>query len=462
MHYFPVFFRVAEQPCLVVGGGNVADRKVSLLLRAGARVTVVAPQICRQLVDRDVEVVRREFEEADVIGQRLVIAATDQRASNRRVAQACEARNIPVNVVDDPQHSRFIVPAIVDRSPIVVGISSGGNSPVLARLLRSKIEAALPARVAVLAQVAGRLRDRVKRLVPDGITRRRFWHNTLQRELTLLDESSEPATVEQRVVACLDDAGAAGVVYLVGAGPGSPDHLTLRAHRALQQADVIVYDRLVADAVVDLGRRDAERVYVGKAPGAHSRTQEEINALLVHHALKGRTVVRLKGGDPGVFGRVGEECEALERAAVRYEVVPGVTAASCAAAALKIPLTHRDCSDRCILVTGHRSAERSVDWPALARPRQTVVFYMVHKELSETAKQLIGHGLARGTPAALVSRVSHPDEAIHVGTIGGLADGEGEHQPGPAVLIVGDVVAGHRVVRQRQVKGSLRYQASLH
>lgn len=459
MEYFPIFIRLAGEPVLVVGGGAVAARKIDLLLRAGARITVVAPRLIDSLAEKartgSIEHIAAEFHPDHLQGKRLAVGATGKRSVNAWVAHHAERLNIPVNVVDDRKLSRFIVPAIVDRSPVVIAVGSSGDAPVLTRRLRERLEAILPQRLGALAQLAGRLRPRIKTKLKDPAARRRFWERFMDgpiaADVLAGREQPDSASCEQRVQDSL--AGVAckprGEVALVGAGPGDPGLLTLRALRALQNADVILYDRLVSAEVLDLARRDAERIYVGKAPGQAHVSQDEINELLVKLAKQGKRVCRLKGGDPFIFGRGGEELEALAASGVAFEVVPGVTAATGCAAYAGIPLTHRDHAQALTLVTGHCKSEMpNVDWAMLARPHQTAVFYMGLGHLQNIVAQLLAHGAPPQRPAAVIEQGTSPCQRIVTGSLAELAERVAQAQvQSPALLIVGDVARLHEKLR---------------
>lgn len=448
MDYLPIFLRLRGEQVLVVGGGEVAARKITLLARAGAHVTVVSPEIgpavASQLADSVVHL-PAEFRPEHLEGARLVIAATNRHALNAWVSRLAEARGVAVNVVDDRELSRFIVPSIVDRSPVVVAISSAGAAPVLARRLREKIEAMLPQGLGAVARLADGLRRKVAARLPDASARRRFWEALFDGPLGRDAAGRNAATLRLEVERALARAARSGrregEVALVGAGPGDPDLLTLRALRALQDADVIVYDRLVPAAILDLARRDAERIYVGKAAGAHHLPQNEINALLVRLAQEGKRVCRLKGGDPFVFGRGGEELEALAAARVRYQVVPGITAATGCAAYAGIPLTHREHAQAVTFVTGHCKGDvDTLDWAALARPGHTVVFYMGLAALEAILARLREHGAAADWPAAVVERGTLPEQRVVTGTLATLpARVRAARFGSPALLIVGEV-----------------------
>ena len=402
MNYFPVFFDLSGQQVLIVGGGEVARRKVSLLERTGALITVVAPEIAPELMQRaaagKLKLAIREFAPDDLDGARLVIVATSRRAVNRWIAKLSEARNIPVNVVDDREASRFIVPAIIDRDPVLVAVSTGGTSPVLARRLRERLEALIPARIGELASWLKALRETSRRKLRDTGERRRYFEAVVDgpaaRRFIEGDARGARRIAQQLLTTSSTAPRAAGEVTLVGAGPGDPELLTLKALRALQDADVILHDRLVPPEVLDLARRDALRICVGKSAGKVGSTQEDINALLIEHAMQGRRVVRLKGGDPFVFGRGGEELQALAAAGINFSVVPGITAALGAAAYAGIPLTHRDHAHSVTFVTGHarRSAARSLIGARSAMPGATAVFYMGLARLDHIVAKLLEHG----------------------------------------------------------------------
>lgn len=464
MDYFPIFLRLAGEPVLVVGGGEVAARKIDLLLRTSAQVRVVAPELVPGLAERaaagDIVHVASEFRPEHLDGVRLAIAATDKRAINAWVARQAERRNIPVNVVDDRELSRFIVPAIVDRSPVVVAVGSSGDAPVLTRRLRERLESFLPQRLGALAKLAGQLRPTIKARIETPARRRRFWENffdgTLAADVLAGREDAADPALPGRIVdsfaSIAHRAQVAGEVVLVGAGPGDPGLLTLRALRALQNADVILYDRLVSAEVLDLARRDAERIYVGKTAGGSQVSQEEINAQLVQLAQQGKRVCRLKGGDPFIFGRGGEELEALAAAGVRFEVVPGVTAAAGCAAYAGIPLTHRDHAQSLVFVTGHVKDETdngdALDWNHLARPAQTVVFYMGLGHIEQILQRLREHGAPSSRAAAIVEHGTRATQRVVTGTLADLARKAQEAGvQSPALLIVGEVTRLHDTLR---------------
>lgn len=450
MNFLPIFMNIREQRCLVVGGGEVAMRKVALLLEAGGDVLVVAPLLNPGLQDLLAEgrIAHRAglFHANDVEGVKLAIAATDDNDVNRAVHAAATSLNIPVNVVDTPDLCTFIVPSIVDRSPVVAAVSTGGASPVLARLIRSRLETILPSAYGRLAMMTADFRERVKATFKNPNDRRLFWEKILGGPVTEMVFANRDDEARARIEAALDNPAdfdmQTGEVYLVGGGPGDPDLLTFRALRLMQQADVIVHDRLVSKEVIDLCRRDAERIYVGKERANHALPQEDINQLLVRLAKEGKRVCRLKGGDPFIFGRGGEEIDTLRQEGIPFQVVPGITAASGAASYTGIPLTHRDYSQSVVFVTGHlKDGSMNLNWPALAQPNQTVVFYMGLVGVKVICQELIANGMSADTPIGLVQKATQRDQRIYTGTLQtmpGIVDAS-DIKP-PTLIIVGDVV----------------------
>ncbi|MFA5627709.1 MAG: siroheme synthase CysG [Thiohalomonadaceae bacterium] len=443
---------IKDRQVLVVGGGEVAARKAGLLLEAGAAVHIVSPDLAPALqtqVDEGLMTYRcGEFMPDDLNGATLIIAATDNEAVNRQVSELAQARHLPVNVVDNPALCSFTMPSIIDRSPVQIAVSTGGVSPVLARLLRARLESAIPAAYGRLAQLAEKFRDQVKDRFKNVNSRRNFWEHVLQGEIAELvfkgqDEQAQEA-LEAAIEAGKDEP--VGEVYLVGGGPGDPDLLTFRALRLMQQADVIVHDRLVSKEVLDLCRRDAERIYVGKERDNHALPQDQINQLLAKLAKEGKRVCRLKGGDPFIFGRGGEEIETLAAEGVNFQVVPGITAAIGMSAYAGIPLTHRDYSQAVTFVTGHlKDGSMNLNWPALAQPNQTVVFYMGLKGLSVICENLIKHGRSPDTPMALVQQATTPRQKEFIGTLGTITKViEKEKVKAPTLIVVGEVVQLHK------------------
>lgn len=449
MDYFPVFVALRGRNAIVVGGGEPAARKVRLLVKAAAQVTVIAqapnPELRARADKGEIAVMQRRFRERDVEGAAVVFGASGDGAIDDAVSRAARLAGVPVNVVDRPDLSTFIVPAIVDRSPIVVGISSGGAAPVLARRIRAEIEAMLPSGLGRLARFAGRFRAAVKANHPSFASRRRFWERFFDGPVAqaVLRGEQRPAWEGMLKLVNREETGTAGegFVSIVGAGPGDPDLLTLSALRLLQTADVIVYDRLVGEAVLDYARRDAERIYVGKANGEGGRGQDEINALLVRLARDGKHVVRLKGGDPFVFGRGGEELDHLRSEGIQSKAVPGITAATACAAVAGLPLTHRGEASGITFLTGHtRDAEPDFDWAALAKSRQTLVIYMGLGTAGLVARRLIAHGMARSTPVAVIEKATLPDQRVVAGILAGLEPLIREHNvDAPALIVIGEV-----------------------
>lgn len=449
MDYFPIFLDIKGKRCLVIGGGTVASRKASMLLRAHASIHVVAPEIDTAFQEK-ISLAQASFrmgcyQESDLDGVQIVIAATDDRALNQQVSQDCKKRNIPVNVVDNPALCTFILPSVIDRSPLVITICSSGKSPVLARQLRTKLESIIPAGYGNLAKLSGELRGKVKKSIPNISARRAFWEKHLQGRFADLvfsrREEEARALLEQSLESA--DSLPTGEVYLVGAGPGDPDLLTFRALRLMQQADVVVHDRLVSKEILDLCRRDAELIYVGKARANHAVPQEDINRLLVTLAQQGQRVCRLKGGDPFVFGRGGEEIQELAEAGIPFQVVPGITAANGCAAYAGIPLTHRDYAQSVRFVTGHLKDDApELPWHELVQTRQTLVFYMGLIGLEEICRQLVSHGMASDMPVALVSHGTTAQQQVVTGTLNDIADKvKDSGVRAPTLTIIGGVVA---------------------
>jgi len=448
MDYLPLFHKLQGGRVLVVGGGEIALRKARLLADAGAALRVVAPEVDGQLAalarEAGGEVLVRGYQAADLVGCRLVIAATDDPELNAQVSTDAQARSLPVNVVDAPALCTVIFPAIVDRSPLVVAVSSGGDAPVLARLIRAKLEAWIPSAYGELAGLAARFRHTVKALYPDVNQRRGFWENVFQGPIAERQLAGQGAEAERLLQAMVDGAPVQqrGEVYLVGAGPGDPDLLTFRALRLMQQADVVLYDRLVAPAIIEMCRRDAERIYVGKRRADHAVPQDQINRLLVDLAKQGKRVLRLKGGDPFIFGRGGEEIEELAEQGIPFQVVPGITAASGCSAYGGIPLTHRDYAQSVRFVTGHlKDGTSNLPWDDLVAPAQTLVFYMGLVGLPTICAELIRHGRAATTPAALVQQGTTRNQRVFTGTLADLPALVAQHEVhAPTLVIVGEVV----------------------
>lgn len=451
MKHFPAFLDLDGKTALVVGAGLAAARKAELLHKAHARVVVVAETPCADLSvmagEGRISLLREPFSPEHLDGAAVLVVATNSETTDRQIAEAGKACGLPVNVVDRPGLGTFIVPAVIDRDPVTVAVSSAGTAPVLARSLRARIEALLPSRVGALAAFAGSFRDAVKAKLPEGRDRLRFWEQVFDGPIAGHVLAGREGAARSEMVRAInttaDKDDNEGVVHLVGAGPGDPDLLTIRALRVLQQADVIVHDKLVGPDILDYARRDAERIYVGKTRGDHTKSQDEINELIAAHAKAGKRVVRLKGGDPFVFGRGGEEREHLRSLGVRVEIVPGITAATGCAAAAGFPLTHRDHASSVTFVTGHaRDGAPDLDWPALAASRHTIVIYMGVATVGLISGKLMEHGLAGTTPVAVIENGTLPTQRILTGDlqgVGGLIAGNGIE--GPALVVIGDVTA---------------------
>ncbi|MGQ1492001.1 siroheme synthase CysG [Acinetobacter baumannii] len=449
MDIFPISLKLQQQRCLIVGGGHIALRKATLLAKAGAIIDVVAPAIEDQLLQLIKTTGGEPFIEAfaekflSTTPYRLVIAATNDAEVNKTVFEQCEARNLLVNSVDDIPHCRFMVPAIIDRSPLIVSVASNGTSPVLSRQIRTQLETSIPHGMGKLAEFSGKWRNQVKEKISNPDERRIFWENlyasplkeqVFNDNLDVADSMLEQALQEWKAPK--------GEVYLVGAGPGDPELITLKALRLMQQADVVIYDRLVSAPILELCRRDATKIYVGKARSNHSVPQEGINALLVDYAKKGKRVCRLKGGDPFIFGRGGEEIQELFQAGVPFQVVPGITAASGCSAYAGIPLTHRDYAQSVRFLTGHlKEGSPELPWNELVYENQTLVLYMGLVGLERICEQLIAHGQRPDMPVALISKGTTPEQKVVVGSLADIASKVTEHQiHAPTLTIIGEVV----------------------
>lgn len=449
MDLLPLFLNIRGRLCVVVGGGELALRKASLLRRAGGRLRIVAPDISAELEvlagEEGDELLRQPFDPAALDGAVLAIAATDDTRVNAAVSKAARAANIPVNVVDQPRLCSFIMPAIVDRSPVVIAISSGGSSPVLTRHLKAMNEVMVPGRINLLAELMGSRRGAVKKAIPEFSDRLRFWESVLDGDIPELIYSGANGEAERRLdeaIARAEPGAAKGEVYLVGAGPGDPDLLTLRALRLMHKADVVLYDRLVSPQILARVRPDAEKIHVGKERARHSVEQSRINEMLVEFAQQGKRVLRLKGGDPFIFGRGGEELATLAEQGIAFQVVPGITAASGCAAYAGIPLTHRDHAQSVRFLAGHlKDGSIDLEWEHLAIEQQTLVFYMGLVGLPTICDRLIEHGKPAETPAAIVQQGTTEEQRVITGslqTLPGLAERAG--LKAPTLIIVGEVV----------------------
>ena len=454
MNYFPLFADLTGRPVLVVGGGSVAARKIGLLLKANAQVRIVARQLNEELseLERQNKVlwIAKEFNAEQMRTVMLVIAATNDEILNHRIFHLAESQHKLVNVVDDQPHCSFIFPSIIDRNSIQIAISSGGKAPVLARLLREKLEALLPQHLGKIAEISGKWRDQVKAKLTSVTERRRFWEKMFSGRFASLVKNQQEAQAEEELAEQLENNYQGGFVSLVGAGPGDAGLLTLNGLQEIQQADVVLYDALVSDEILSLIRRDAERIFVGKRANGRSVAQEETNQLLLTLAQQGKRVVRLKGGDPFVFGRGGEELEVLAQHQIPFSVVPGITAGIGATAYAGIPLTHRDYAQSTIFVTGHRKAEASdIEWQTLAKSHQTLakshqtlVIYMGTLKAQVIAERLQQYGRAANTPVAIISQGTQLTQKTAIGTLENLAE-LAEKAETPALIVVGEVVKLH-------------------
>jgi uroporphyrin-III C-methyltransferase / precorrin-2 dehydrogenase / sirohydrochlorin ferrochelatase len=447
MNLFPLFADLHERRVLIVGGGVVAERKIAMLLAVGARVDVVAPMLTDTIAQwvREHRLVHRatEFTETQVDGIWLALAATDDRDTNILVAAAATARRIWVNVVDDPQRCTFQVPAIVDRSPLIVAVSSGGAAPMLARLARERIETLLDRSWGPLTALLARARDRIRARFGPLPSRRRFYERALRGDVARLMQQQRPADAQAALNRELDaqpsDAGQTGSVVLVGAGPGDPGLLTLHALRALNEADVILHDRLVSAEVLDLARRDAERIDVGKIVGNLHMPQAAINALMLEHARAGKRVARIKGGDAFIFGRGGEEIEFLREHGIAYSVIPGITAAIACAAYAGVPLTHRDFAQTVRFATAHRRRSEG-EGDELTAGGETLAIYMGVAEFANVRDRLYEDGMSAGTPFAIVENGTRPEQRVFIGVLAELVECAVAYAVhAPALLIVGEV-----------------------
>jgi uroporphyrin-III C-methyltransferase/precorrin-2 dehydrogenase/sirohydrochlorin ferrochelatase len=451
MRHLPLFADLKRRPCVVVGGGSVAERRVRQLLDAGAEVTVIAPEpnapLAKLAAAGEVRLIAARFATAHELGSYwLVVAATDDPAINAEVATAADAAKRFCNVVDDPARSSFIMPAIVDRDPVTIAVSSAGHSPVMARWLKGLIEAIVPARIGALALLAGRFRERVRNAIPNLNERRRFWEQALASDAAEHALAGRNAQSERALEAALERwrnenaEQRGGEAYLVGAGPGSPDLITLRGRQLLAHAEVVLYDRLVNPAILEFARRDAELICVGKKARQPSITQEQLNRLLVQLVKSGKRVCRLKGGDPMVFGRIGEELEALTRAGLPFQIVPGVSAVEGCAAFAGIPLTLRGVAEAVLITTGHTQDHSSPDLAAY-RPGQTLALYMGVAHFGAIADELIANGHDPATPVAVIENGTRDDQRVIRAALVDLARLSAEHGiKSPALLLVGETV----------------------
>ncbi len=449
MKSFPIFINLIHKPVLVVGGGDVALRKIEMLLRADAKITVIASKLCKQLQDyqklKKIHVKIKTFEKNDLVRSVLIIAATDNKKINLLVSKTAQGLNIPVNVVDEPSLCTFTMGSIIDRSPLLIAISSEGNAPVLAKFIREKIEALIPHSFSKLASIMGSMRDTVKGRYESSQSKRIFWENFIDHPLVrqFLNQTKKLSDKQLMTLVKRNKLQKKqGEVFLVGGGPGDPDLLTFRALHLMQRSDICLYDKLISKDVLNLVRRDAELIYVGKEEDRHTVPQEKINQLLIKLAKKGNRVLRLKGGDPFIFGRGGEEIEMLMEHKIPFQVVPGITAANGISSYAGIPLTHRDYAQSCIFVTGHMKDEKlTLEWDSLAKPNQTVVIYMGLLALSQICEQLIKHGAPKSLPIAVVEQGTTSEQRVITGRLLNITQKvKQEKLKSPSLIIIGNVV----------------------
>ncbi len=453
MKYLPIFFDLKNKSCVVIGAGGIATRKAELLIQAGAQLTVIAPELGKEMsrfhAENNIQWIARVFKKGDLSDANLVIAATADKMDNEQVSAEAAELKIPCNVVDNPELCSFIMPSIINRDPLQIAVSTGGASPVLARLIRTRLESCTPSAYGKLAKLVDGYRDRVKQTFTRVEERRKFWESILEGPVSehILAGRNKDARelLEQLIAEANPDPQYTGEVYLVGAGPGDPDLLTFRALRLMQKADVIVHDRLVSAPILDLVRRDAERIYAGKECSKHAIAQENINQLLVRLAKEGKRVLRLKGGDNFIFGRGGEEISELIDEGIPFQIVPGITAASGCTTYAGIPLTHRDFSQACIFVTGHlKDGTNDLNWDMLSHSKQTVVFYMGLNNVKPICDSLKEHGREASTPAALIEKGTTPEQRVFIGDLDSLPDlVEKNNVQAPTLIVVGEVVALH-------------------
>lgn len=450
MDHLPIFISIRKKPCIVIGGGDIALRKINLLLKAQANVTCISPVFSEDIdslaKNNNLRLIKKNFEDSDISNESIIISATNDSKVNAQVSAVAQKLRIPVNVVDSPALSSFIMPSIVDRSPVIVAISSAGKAPVLSRLIRAKLETLIPSSYGKLAEIAGEYRQKVKDRFSEIRDRRVFWENAFSgviAEKVFSGRIKEAKAILEKQLTNSSEMSL-GEVYLVGAGPGDPDLLTFKALRLIQQADVVLYDRLVSKGVMELVRRDSELIYVGKKGGSNESTRQiDINALLVDLAKSGKRVCRLKGGDPFIFGRGGEEIESLSEHGIPFQVVPGITAASGCSSYAGIPLTHRDFSQSCRFVTAHlKDGTTNLPWKEFIVEQQTIVFYMALSGASYICEQLIAHGMREKMPIAIIEKGTMPEQKVYITTLIGLPDLlRKEDINAPTLMIVGEIVS---------------------
>ena len=449
MDHLPIFINIRKKPCVVIGGGDIALRKINILLKAQAKVDCLSPSFSRDIKnlskDGHITLINKSFDQTDIKDYSIIIAATDDKSVNSLISSIAQDKKIPVNVVDSPELSSFIMPSIVDRSPLIIAVSSSGKAPVLSRIIRAKLETVIPSAYGILADIAGEYRQKVKDRFSTIKDRRAFWEAVFSGVIAEKVFSGRISEAKEDIQRQLDDSVEMdlGEVYLVGAGPGDPDLLTFKALRLIQQADVVLYDRLVSKGVMELVRRDSELIYVGKKGGSDKSTKQvDINDQLVELAKSGKRVCRLKGGDPFIFGRGGEEIESLSEHGIPFQVVPGITAASGCSSYAGIPLTHRDYSQSCRFVTAHlKNGTTNLPWEEFIIDQQTIVFYMALSGANYICEKLMEYGMDKDMPIAIIEKGTMPEQKVYISSLIELPDLlEREDIHAPTLMIVGEVV----------------------
>ena len=457
MSYLPLFIETTGKKCLIVGGGKVASRKLIPILKAKMKVTLISPEVIEEIElnfqkNKNLKIIKRKFEPEDIEDQFLIIAATNEKTTNQKIAKLSKDNNILVNMAEDSLSGNTLIPSVVDRDPIKIAVSSGAASPILTRLVKTKLETVIPYSFSKLADIMMEYRDVVKKNFLKISDRRKFWEVFLDGPVSEMVLSGHIDKAKKALDESLKEnkfLEKTGEVYLVGAGPGDPELLSFKALRLMQKADIVIYDRLVSRPIMNLIRQDAEKIYVGKQRADHAMPQENINQLLARLALEGKKVLRLKGGDPFIFGRGGEEIESLIKDDIPFQIVPGITAASGCASYAGIPLTHRDYSQACIFVTGHlRDGTVNLNWEMLAHEKQTLIFYMGMHGSKIICEELIKHGLSDVTPAALIVKGTTEDQEVIIGNLKNMPEIIMDRKiVPPTLLIIGDVVKLHNKLK---------------
>ena len=457
MSYLPLFIETTGKKCLIVGGGKVATRKLIPILKAKMKVTLISPEVIEEIElnfhkNKNLKIIKRKFKPEDIEDQFLIIAATNEKTTNKKIAKLSKDNNILVNMAEDSLSGNTLIPSVVDRDPIKIAVSSGAASPILTRLVKTRLETVIPYSFSKLADIMMEYRDAVKKNFLKISDRRKFWEVFLDGPISEMVLSGHIDKAKKALDESLKEnkfLEKTGEVYLVGAGPGDPELLSFKALRLMQKADIVIYDRLVSRPIMNLIRQDTEKIYVGKQRADHAMPQENINQLLARLALEGKKVLRLKGGDPFIFGRGGEEIESLIKDDIPFQIVPGITAASGCASYAGIPLTHRDYSQACIFVTGHlRDGTVNLNWEMLAHEKQTLIFYMGMHGSKIICKELIKHGLSDETPAALIVKGTTEDQEVIIGNLKNMPEIIMERKiVPPTLLIIGDVVKLHNKLK---------------